>query len=247
MSNVSYGDFACLYDILTDDVEYEKRVDYVEKIMHSSLGRNPELICDLGCGTGTVCSILSKRGYDCIGIDNSDTMLSIATEKNTDGNILFLNQDITEFELYGTVDVITCMLDTVNYITDVSALENMFSLVCNYLNPNGVFIFDVNTLHKFENILGNNTIVYEKDGIFYTWENFYEDGELEFYLNFFVKQETGEYKRISEEHFQRYYSTSYLTDIAQRNGLVPLGIYGDMTFELPRDDEERVFMVFKKQ
>ncbi len=246
MSNVSYGDFAYLYDILTDDVEYTKRVDYLEKIIHSSLGRKPELLCDLGCGTGTVCSILSKRGYDCIGIDNSDTMLSIATDKNTDGKILFLNQDITEFELYGTVDVFTCMLDTVNYITDVSKLRNMFALVCNYLNPGGVFIFDVNSLHKFENVLGNNTIVYEKDGIFYTWENFYEDGELEFYLNFFVKQQTGEYKRITEEHFQRYYSPKQLTDIAQTSGLTFCAVFGDMTFELPEDTEERLFMVFKK-
>lgn len=246
MSNASYGDFAYLYDMLTDDVEYTQRADYIEKIINLFLGRKPELLCDLGCGTGTICSILTKRGYDCIGIDSSDTMLSIATDKNTDGNILFLNQDITDFELYGTVDVFTCMLDTVNYITDVPELKNMFALVVNYLNPNGLFIFDVNTQYKFENVLGNNTIVYEKDDIFYTWENFYQDGELEFYLNFFVKQKNGEYKRISEEHFQRYYSIEQLTDIAQSCGLTPCGVYGDMTTEAPLKNEERVFMIFKK-
>ena len=242
----SYNDFATIYDSLTDDVEYEERVKYIESLIDMHLGKNPDIVCDLGCGTGTVCTMLSQKGYDCIGIDSSESMLSVATDKNPDGKILYLNQDITEFELFGTVDVFLSMLDTVNYITETDGIENLFRLAHNYLNPDGIFIFDINSLYKFENILGNNTIVYETGDVFYTWENYYENEELEFYLNFFVAQNDGSYKRFTEEHFQRYYSIEYLSEIASKYDFTVCGIYGDMTLEKPLDKEERIFIVLKK-
>lgn len=246
-ANNCYGDFAYVYDLLTDDVEYKKRADYVESVIKKHLSIPCELICDLGCGTGTICNFLSQKGYDCIGIDSSEHMLNVAYQKNTDNKILYLNQDITEFELYGTVDVFLSMLDTVNYITDENSLENMFKLVCNYLNPDGIFIFDINTLYKFENILGCNTFNYETENIFYTWENFYEDGMLEFYLNFFVSENNDEnYIRFSETHTQRYYSYEKIKMLAEKNGLKFDGLYSDMSFESPKANDERVFFVFKK-
>ncbi len=247
-SDISYGDFACIYDLLTDDVLYADRVNYVEKLISKHLERNPELICDLGCGTGTVCSMLSQKGYDLIGIDSSHSMLSVASQKNTDNRILLLNQDITNFELYGTVDVFLSMLDTVNYITDISDLGKTFKLVSNYLNPDGIFIFDINTKYKFENILGHNTYVYEKDNVFYTWENYYEDSILDFTLNFFVKKDKdGDYKRFSEYHTQRYYSPDEIVEIAKRQNLSLEGIYSELTFDAPALDDERIFVVLKKR
>lgn len=244
----SYGRFADVYDFLTDDVEYELRTDYIEKLIRKHFGSSPELVCDLGCGTGTVCSILNSKGYDCIGIDSSDSMLSIAVSKNTDGRILFLNQDICDFELYGTVDVFLCMLDTINYITDTDALERLFALVANYLNPGGIFIFDINTKHKFANILGNNTFAYEKENVFYTWENYYEDDMLDFYLNFFVGDDKGDmYRRFTEHHEQRYYKTEFLQKLAVINSLDTVGIYGELSEDPPREDDERIFVVLKKK
>ncbi len=243
---LSYGDFAYVYDILTDDVEYEQRVEYVVKLMEKYFPGKPELVCDLGCGTGTVCQLLSQKGYDCIGIDYSDSMLNVASGKEGAENILYLKQDISEFELYGTVDVFLCMLDTLNYITEETDVEKMFSLVHNYLNPEGIFIFDVNTLYKFAEILGNNTFAYEKDDVFYTWENYYEDGMLDFYLNFFVAGDDGKYTRFSEEHSQRYYSIDALSSFAIKSGFKILGIYSELTFESPKEDDERVFIVLKK-
>lgn len=242
----SYCDFAYIYDKLTDDVEYQKRADYIESLIKKHLERKPGLLCDLGCGTGTVCSILNSRGYDCIGIDNSDSMLSVAASKNHDGRILFLNQDIAEFELYGTVDVFISMLDTVNYICNPEGLKHMFSLVNNYLDPGGIFIFDANTEYKFTEVLGNNTMAYELDDVFYVWENFYEDGILEFYLNFFVEDDSGLYRRFTEQHMQRYYSTEELTSFAESAGLTVEGIYADLGTESPKDGEERAFFVLKK-
>ena len=246
-NDFSYGDLAYVYDLLTDDVEYGQRTKYVEKIISKHLERRPEIICDLGCGTGTVCTMFSDMGYDCIGIDSSEDMLSVAYEKNTDGKVLYLNQDIADFELYGTVDVFLSMLDTINYITDEKALLQVFKLVDNYLNPGGLFIFDVNTLHKFENILGTNTFAYEKDDVFYTWENYYEDEILEFFLNFFVLQDDGKsYKRFSENHVQKYYSCEFLKKAGESAGLELVGMYSDLSFEPPQNADDRIFFVFRK-
>lgn len=245
MNDVSYGDFAYIYDYLTDDVEYAKRAEYVEKLIRRHGIENSELLCDLGCGTGSICEILSRRGFDVIGVDNSDAMLSVAAEKNNDGKILYLNQDMTEFELFGTVDVFTCLLDSINYITNEELLKNMFALVNNYLNPEGIFIFDINSRYKFEEILADNTYVYEKDKIFYTWENYYEDEILDFYLNFFVK-DGKTYRRMSEHHVQKYYSVDKIRELCEQNSLQICGIYDDLTFNSITDDSERIFFVVKK-
>ena len=164
----SYSDFAYLYDTLTKDVEYEKRADYIEQLISRHTDIKAELIADIGCGTGTMCNILSERGYDMIGIDGSDSMLNVAKEKSSD-SILYLNQQMTEFELYGTVDVILSMLDCVNYLTEDGEVERFFSLAHNYLNHGGLFIFDINSEYKFEKVFANNIYNYEDDNVFYSW------------------------------------------------------------------------------
>jgi len=247
MSNSSYGDFAFIYDTLTDDVEYEKRSEYVKKLIDRHFPGEANLLCDLGCGTGTMCYLMNKSGFDVIGIDSSESMLSVASSKYEGQSILFLNQDMCDFELFGTVDVFISMLDSVNYITEPENFEKMFSLVNNYLNPNGIFIFDVNSKYKFENILGENTYTYEVDSIFYTWENYYEDELLDIYLNFFIKNKESTYDRIKEHHMQRYYSDEFIRNICNKNGLSVEGIYGDLSFEAPADESERIFYVIKKK
>lgn len=247
MSNSSYGEFAFIYDRLTDDVEYEKRSDYVKKLIDKHFEKNAELLCDLGCGTGTMCNLMSDKGFDVIGIDSSESMLGVAAQKSVGKNILYLNQDMCDFELYGTVDVFISMLDSVNYIIEADDLNRMLSLVNNYLNPDGVFIFDVNSAFKFESILGNNTYAYEADKIFYTWENYYEDEILDIYLNFFTENEDGSYNRMTEHHMQRFYSIDMLKKLAEKNNLSVEGIYNDLSFTYPDDESERIFFVLKKK
>ena len=243
--DMSYSGFASVYDTLTSDVEYEKRCDYLETIFAKHLSERPELLCDLGCGTGSVCSILSQRGYDMIGIDSSDMMLDIATGKNEDKKILYLCQDMCEFELYGTVDVFLCMLDSLNYITSSEEINQVFALVKNYLNPGGIFIFDVNTLYKYEEILSDNTFVFEENGVFYTWENSFDGEYCDFRLNFFVEDENGKYTRLTEEHSQRYIAVNEIKEISQKNGLSVEGIYSELTFDKPQEDDQRLFFVLK--
>ena len=243
----SYLSFAYIYDSLTTDVEYQKRADYLEELFKKHFNGKPELICELGCGTGTMCNILSDRGYDMIGIDMSESMLDVAMQKSVGKNILYLNQDMREFELYGTVDVIICLLDSFNYITDIADLEKIFALCKNYLNPDGLLIFDVNTKYKFENVLSDNTFTYDTDEIYYVWENNYDTKTklCEFFLTFFVEND-GVYDRIDEYHVERCYEDKEILNALEKTGFNDIHTFGDMSFEMPKNDDERVFYLAKK-
>ncbi len=244
-----YHDFASVYDQL-QDTDYERFVDYYEEIF-CKFGLQPELVLDLACGTGNITLPLARRGYDMIGIDFSVDMLNIARQKAIEAgqNILFLNQDMTEFELYGTVDAIVCALDGVNYLTEDGQLRQLFHLVENYLNPGGVIIFDVNTVYKLKHILGENTFVNEENGIYYVWQNFYEDSTsiCRFVLNVFRLQEDGSYLRFDEIQEERAYTEEEICGSAEKAGLKFLGCFAPFSFQPPSDKEERAFYVFCKK
>lgn len=241
-----YGEFARIYDVLTEDVDYKSRCDYIEGIFEKHSDSKPHLIADLACGTGSVCVEMDSRGYDMIGIDLSPDMLSVATEKSEGRGILYINQDICDFELYGTVDAFLCMLDSINHLTEDEDIDDLLALVHNYLNPNGLFVFDVNTLYKFENILSDNVFTYDNGKIFYAWENDYADKICRINVNFFVKEGDG-YKRITQEHEERYYSPGFLHDKAEQYGFTVEAVYGELTFDSPAPDCQREFWVLKKK
>jgi len=215
-----YNDFSEVYDRLID-ADYSKFVSYYNKIFDRFLGKKPELLLDLGCGTGSLTSLLKKDGYDMIGVDASYDMLMRAREKDPD--ILYLNQDMTDFELYGTVGAAVSSLDCINYLLEDGELLRVFELVNNYLDPNGIFVFDISSYYKLSEILGNNTLVYEENDVFYAWENCFEDGFLDMRLNFFEKQGTL-YKRIVEEQTQRAYSEDEIFSAARQAGGPQVGV-----------------------
>lgn len=243
-----YRDFAFYYDRFMRDVDYGKWADYINEIF----GRNklkPELITDLGCGTGSFCLEMAGRGYEMIGVDRSTEMLSCARQKSleADTDILFLNQDMTSFELYGTVDAITCLMDSVNYVTYKSDLKRLFKLVANYLNPKGLFVFDINSPYKFENILSSNVFCETDKEASYIWQNSFDKARrlCRFDLAFFVRE--GEcYRRFDEVHYERSYAKEELTVMLAAAGLEPCSIYGEFTFKKPLDKCERLFFVCKK-
>lgn len=243
-----YNYFAGIYDKF-QDMDYEKYTEYICKVFER-YGLKPNLVLDLGCGTGNVTIPLSKKGYDMIGVDLSFEMLDVAKEKASDENldILFLNQDMTEFELYGTVDVIISALDCVNYIVDENGIINMFRNVENYLNPGGIFVFDINTAYKLENVLADNTFTDEDDNVFYIWQNFYdvEDKVCCFNLDFFEKRSDGAYERYSEYHEERAYTSGDIKRYAEISGLEFLDEFDEFTFNAPNETSERVFYVLRK-
>lgn len=242
-----YNRFAYLYDGLMNDVDYEKWVDYYFKIFRR-YGTEPKLGLDLGCGTGNLTTIFAERGIDMTGVDSSADMLAVAKEKDGADSILYLNQSMTEFELYGTVDFIVSGLDCINYITDKRDLMRVFRLANNYLEPGGLFIFDINTQHKLENILGNNVFVLENDGCFCSWQNEYDRRRkiCDFYLTFFCR-EGKLYNRFDEVHSERAYSIDEISAMLEKAGMKVLRVYDDRSFDSPKYDSERVFFVAQEQ
>ena len=235
-----YGGFAQIYDKFMD-TPYDAWADYIAAIWRR-FGASPKLALDLACGTGGLTARLAARGVEMLGIDISAEMLAIARQKN-DG-ILFLQQDMRSFELYGTVDAIVCGCDGINYLLDESDLRATFALCANYLNPGGILVFDINTEHKFKNILGDNTFAATDTDAAYIWENTWHEAEKinEYAISCFVEQ--GElYRRFDEVHEQRAYTPAQIEDALRAAGLKPLAQYDELTFEAPGPKSERVFFV----
>ncbi len=244
-----YGDFASCYDRLMSDVDYSQWADYLVSIFER-YNCKPKLIADLGCGTGSFCLEMDRRGYEMIGIDASAEMLSCARQKSLDAGseILFLNQDITEFELYGTVDAITCLMDSLNYITYKNDLKRMIKWVYNYLDPKGLFVFDINSPYKFENILASNVFCETSEDVSYIWQNSYDKRSriCRFDLTFFVR-EGGLYRRFDEVHYERSYDVRDLEKMLVSAGMKILGIHPAFGFGKPGPRCERIFFVCEKQ
>jgi SAM-dependent methyltransferase len=238
-----YEGFAEVYDTFMQDTPYDEWTAYIERIWEH-FGLKPKLVCDLACGTGSITTRLAAKGYDMIGIDLSDAMLNKARDKSPE-SILYLNQDMREFELFGTVDSIVCLCDSINYITDSEDLLTVFKLVNNYLDPKGLFIFDINTIHKFRDVLADNCFCETTDTSAYTWENYYDEDEKinEFYTNFFVENEDGLYERFEEYHYEKGYSIDEIAQLLEKAGLKLLGVFDELTLTPPTEDSSRIYFV----
>jgi ubiquinone/menaquinone biosynthesis C-methylase UbiE len=242
----SYRDFAAVYDrLMHEDIDYNAWADYLEAIF-KRYEKTPRLICDLACGTGNVTLPLAQRGYEMIGVDRSFDMLAIAREKAADKkqDILFLQQDMTKLDLYGTVDVMLCMIDGLNYILLPSQLLALFKRVktC-FLEQDGLFVFDISTRHKLSHTLGSNTFIYNEPDVFYTWQNRYRAPLCDMLLTFFVRQEGGWYKRFEERHLQHAYSNAQICALLFEAGFEKVDLFDALSFETPKKGSERVFFV----
>ena len=245
----AYESFASVYDLFMDEINYDEWVSYVEKLWNR-FDLKPDIVCELGCGTGDISLRLAEKGYETIGIDISADMLSEAKMKAEQNgtDVLFLLQDMREFELYGTVNSILCLCDSLNYITDDEDMQQVFNLVNNYLHPGGLFVFDLNTEYKFKEIYGENTFSETDEDAVYIWENYYDEEERinEYYLNFFMKNETGTYDRTQEEHFERAYSLDEIKRFIEKSGMKFEAAYDAFTFEPVKENSERIYVVARE-
>ena len=249
----SYGAISAIYDSINSEIDYKRWADFVESCFEKHLPCRPELLLDLACGTGSMTLELAKRGYDMIGVDGSSDMLNIAYERKFDLNlprdVLFLLQDMRSFELYGTVGATLCCLDSLNYLLDPKELSTVFSLVHNYSDPDALFIFDMNTPYKFEQIYSNNAYVLEdeKDGgaIYCGWQNFYDVQTkiCDFYLSVFEENEDGSYVRSDEHQSERCYTEGEIRKALSGAGFELVGVYADYAFSAPTDTSERWYFV----
>ena len=283
----AYTGFAQVYDIFMDDTPYGEWCENIVRILEKyrvpwragmggrddsaveqNLQQEYNSILDLGCGTGTLTQLLADRGYDMIGIDNAQEMLQIAMDKREASglDILYLLQDMREFELYGTVGAVVCVCDSVNYLLEEEEIIKTFRLVNNYLFPGGIFLFDFNTVYKYKTVIGDATIAENREDCSFIWDNYYHEAEEinEYDLTIFVKEnagntgdtaaaeehgeqeESGRYRKFQETHYQRGYRLEQMRDFLERAGLVFLEAVDADTQGPVSEVSERIYVAARK-
>lgn len=243
----AYTSFAEVYDLFMDNVPYEAWSEYLADLFREYKIEDG-LLLDLGCGTGKLTRLMEAKGYDMIGVDYSYEMLAIAKEHSKE-SILYLLQDMREFELYGTVRGIYSACDSLNYILEEDELREVFSLVNNYLDPEGVFVFDINTPFKYECLLGENTFAETREEGSFIWENFYDEEEQinEYDLTLYIKEDDERFQRFQEVHYQKSYDLDTIKRLLEEAGLVFVAAYDAYTKEPVAEDSEKVLIVAREQ
>lgn len=245
---MQYGEFSRIYDkLINEDVDYDKIVCRINQITDKYKCENEDYL-DLACGTGNVSIKLSESFDTTYAVDISEDMLAKTFDKFDSANrkCNIYCQDISELSLDHKFDLITCVLDSTNYIIETEDLYSYFKGVNNHLKDNGIFIFDINSYYKITNILGNNTYVYSTDALFYSWENFLENDTVEMYLTFFVKEGIM-YQRFEEEHIERAYKEQEIEEALVASGLKVLEKYDGYSKSEVTENSERIMYVVKRK
>lgn len=277
MEKYSYTAFAYVYDELMDNVPYDAWAEYLIGLLKEN-GVADGLVCELGCGTGQMTRRLAAAGYDMIGIDLSEEMLDVAREQEygayegdfdeeaidadtAEPSILYLQQDMRSFELYGTVSAVVSICDSMNYMTTDEDLLSVFRLVNNYLDKDGVFIFDMNTEYKYKELMGDTTIAENREDVSFIWENLYDEEKRlnEYCLTLFAKveaededEENGEsgrtalYEKYEEVHLQRAYPLTEVKRLLAEAGMTFVAAYDVLTHETPGSECERMYIVARE-
>ena len=246
----SYGDFAYFYDNLTDNVDYEKRCSYIKGLLAEN-GVGEGILLDLACGTGTVSLMLSDMGYDVIGVDASEDMLSVAQEKKMESgaDVIFLCQRMEELDLFGTINACVSTLDCINHVTDEETVREIFRRVSLFMEDKGIFLFDVNTPYKHKYVLGDNTFVYDTDEVYCVWQNSTDENLVTTVnLDIFEKDEDDEetYYRYSEEFTERAYDLDDIKKWLEDVKFEVIGIYEELTKDSVKADTQRAVFVARK-
>lgn len=245
----AYTSFASVYDTFMDNIPYEEWAEYLSGLL-DEYEVTDGIVLDLGCGTGTLTELMAARGFDMIGVDYSEEMLEIAMEKRAESgrDILYLLQDMREFELYGTVRAVISICDSLNYITEEEELEEVFRLVNNYLDPEGVFIFDFNTVYKYREILGDQTIAESREDCSFIWDNYYYEEEQinEYELSLFLQEEGNLYRKYVETHYQKGYELETIKSLLEKSGMKFVTAYDAFTRNPPTKESERVYVIARE-
>ncbi len=239
----SYQTFAQFYDRLTDNVDYKVRSDYISNFF-SQYGKNAKSILDLACGTGSLSKLLSEKGYNVTGVDLSEEMLTVASDK-CGPSVRFIKADMTDFSFSEQFDCCVCTLDSINHLDTIEKVGKCFDCVAQCIKIDGVFVFDVNTIYKHKYVLADNTFVFDEEDFFLSWDNeSEEDNNVRILLDFFVYNGIN-YDRFSEEFTERAYTADELKGLLSSFEII--GIYDELTFDSPKKDSERIYFVCKRK
>ena len=247
----SYSIFARYYDKLTENINYQDLAEYFNTLIKKFNGKEKGILLDLACGTGNISEKMSQLGYDVIGIDNSEGMLNCAIEKKIENNlnIQYIYQDMRKIDMFGTVDTTICVLDSINHLDNLEDISKVFSRVSLFSEPNGLFIFDVNTKYKHQEVLANNVFIFETDEVYCVWSNSYQDETDEVYIDLEFFERDGDrdiYIRYSESFSEKAYDIADLDKILMNNNFEVLAHYDGFSLNSPNYKSERIVFVSRK-
>ena len=243
-----YGILAPVYDDLNGQVNYGEIADFYQRELRKWEMTPTSLVLDLGCGTGKLTVEMSKRGYDMTGVDGSPEMLTVARDRaeglGLSEKILFLCQDMTDFELYGTVEAVVSTMDCMNHLLTRKELEACFSLVHNYLSPNGLFLFDLNSPYKFRQVYGERSYLFEDKNNYCTWQNAFREGSgiCDFYISLFQREKDGRYRRTDACQREKMYPLATVRTLLKKTGFQILSVYGGLDGHPVTDTDERIYI-----
>lgn len=242
----AYTGFAPVYDTYMDNIPYDDWANNIKQLFEKH-NMPMEIVCELGCGTGQITRRLKSQGYDMIGIDVSYDMLMEAMAHEDSDGILYLCQDMRSFELYGTVGAVVSVCDSINYLQNQEDLLTVCKLVNNYLDPKGLFVFDVKTKHYYEK-LGSSTIAENRQEGSFIWENDYnpENRDNYYYLTIYQENEEGTFDRFEEEHYQHAFEMQEIEKAIKDSGLELLEILDVATMAAPKDDSDRLYFIARE-
>ena len=239
-----YGDFAEAYDALTFNVPYNDIADYYVRILGGIT--DGKRLLDMGCGTGSLTVRLAERGFDAIGQDASPDMLTFAAAKSD--KITWVCQKMEETELGEQVDAIISTLDSVNHLPNREAVERCFRRAAENLKSGGAFVFDVNTIRKHRETLGDNTFVYDVDGVYCVWTNTFDstDNGVDIELDLFFEEEDGSYSRGGESFREIAFSERELREMLAAAGFEIVNVWEYMTFDAPNENSDKLLIAARK-
>ena len=246
---MAYEYLAQCYDQFTEDVDYERWADYVER--HFARSRLPiHTVLDLACGTGSLTRLLALRGYEMIGADLSEEMLAQAAEKCRgvgDPEPIFLHQAMEELDLYGTIDACVCCLDSVNYVTRSGKLARAFQRVHTFLMPGGLFLFDINTPDKLRGLDGQ-MFLDETEDAYCVWRAEYAPRRrmCTYGMDIFQRTEDDLWQRWEEVHEEFAYEPEELKQMLRQAGFRQIKQFGELRMRAPRAGEGRIFFAARK-
>ncbi len=246
-----YHSFSYFYDKLTSNISYKERAEYFDMLIKKHNGKK-NLLLDLACGTGSLCEEFSHMGYDVIGVDASEAMLNEALDKKFDSglDIQYLCQDMTHLDMFGTIDVTICALDSINHLNSIDDVQKTFDRVSLFCEPDGLFIFDVNMPYKHQYVLADNTFVYDLEDVFCVWQNSFNtessDYRVDISLDIFGKNENGLYERYYDELSEIAFERSSIETMLVKSGLKVEAVYDYDTLNIPTDKSEKLVFVARK-
>ncbi len=247
-----YGNtMASVYDALNDGIDISAWADFLCNIFKKYSDNKIRNICELACGTGSMATELAKRGYEVTASDISPEMLTEAEQKSRSEsvNVRYVTADMRSFSLYRPADACLSLLDSMNYLTKPADFFAALSSVYKSLESGGLFVFDINSKHKFEFTYGDNAYVIESEGVLCAWQNFYNPKSkiCDFYLSIFTENADGSYERCDEHQRERMYTLRSVKKMLADTGFKLCGVFSDYNFtEADEEKDERLYIVAKK-